>query len=192
MLSASSLHAQNGSLQKAFQESYELEEQGEYTQAISKVKNVYLETSYEANLRLGWLHYSAGLFTDAMAYYQKCMDLYPMSIEAKFGYALPASALGHWDKVLTQYQSILKIDHQNTKANYYAGQIYYGRLDYGTAEKYFEKVVNLYPFDYDSLLMLGWTKYFLGKSSEAKVLFKKVLLYDPADESAKEGLSLLK
>jgi hypothetical protein len=51
--------------------------------------------------------------------------------------------------------------------------------------------VDLYPFGYDGLLMLGWTSYFLGSYNEAKVLFNKVKLYNPNDASANEGLQLL-
>ena len=66
------------------------------------------------------------------------------------------------------------------------------RKDYKQAYIFFEKVVNLYPFDYQSLLMLGWTNYRLGKPREAKILFNKALLYSPGDASAKEGLALVK
>jgi len=40
--------------------------------------------------------------------------------------------------------------------------------------------------------MSGWNYYFLGKYSEAKELFNRVLLYSPSDTSAKEGLGLIK
>jgi tetratricopeptide (TPR) repeat protein len=180
------------SLQNAFTKSYELEQSEDYQQAADTLKKVCGNDSYECNLRLGWLSYKAGDYTGALRYYQACIDLKPLSIEARQGYALPASTLGHWDGVLGKYQEILHIDPNHSLTNYRTGSIYYSRKDYKSAEKHFEKVVNLYPFDYDSLLMLGWTKYFLGKHSEAKVLFNKVLLYAPGDESATEGLGLLK
>lgn len=179
-------------MQAAFKESYALEAEGKFTEAVRTLQTVARENGYEVNLRLGWLNYRAGNYTDALEYYQKCIQMRPLSLEARFGYVLPAGELGHWDQVLAKYKEVLGIDVYNTKANYYAGLIYYNRADYATAEKYFQKVVNLYPFDYDSLLMLAWTKYFLGKSSEAKVLFNKVLLYSPGDESAAEGLGLIK
>ncbi len=186
------ISAQNTSLQDAFKNSYELEKEGEYSKAINALKKVYDDNSYELNLRLGWLHYSSGLFTEAAAYYQKGIELKPLSIEARLGYALPTSALGNWEQVLTTYKAILQIDPNHSTTNYRIGLIFYGRQDYKTAERYFEKVLNSYPFDYDSLLMLGWTKYFLGKRNEAKVLFNKVLLYSPEDDSALEGLDLVK
>jgi tetratricopeptide (TPR) repeat protein len=88
--------------------------------------------------------------------------------------------------------SILSIDPYNSSVNYKLGLIYYYKPDYATAYKYFEKVVNMYPFDYYSSLMFAWTSYQLGKTREAEVLFNKVLLISPDDKSAFEGLSILK
>ena len=191
---ASAIHAQSDLkvIESAFESSYSMETKGEYANAVSTLKAVYNETSYEINLRLGWLTYLSGLFTESTAYYQKAIKLKPYSSEAKFGYAFPASAMGNWDQVITQYQEILKIDPQNTLANYRMGSIAYGKNDFTTAEKYLEKVVNLYPFDYDSNILFAWTNYKLGKLRESQVLFHKVLLIKPKDSSAMEGLGLIK
>jgi len=189
----SSSQAQNyKTIQDAFEKSYLYEYSGDYSKAIDGLKEVYSEETYEINLRLGWLTYMAGFFTESTAYYQKAIDLKPLSIEAKFGYVYPASALGNWEQVKKQYNEILKIDDQNTLANYRMGSIYYGNEDYTSALKYFEKLVNLYPFDYDGLLMYAWTNLKLGKFREAEVLFNKVLMNQPNDESALQGLELIK
>jgi tetratricopeptide (TPR) repeat protein len=179
-------------LREAFGKSQQYESRGNFTEAIAALKNVYQEDSYEVNLRLGWVTYLNGLFTESAAYYQKAITLKPYSLEAKFGYVYPASALGNWDQVISQYKSILAIDPQNTTANYRMGSIFYGRKDYTAAEKYLEKVVNLYPFDYDSMILYAWTNFKLGKLREAQVLFNKVLLNKPTDTSALEGLGLIK
>jgi tetratricopeptide (TPR) repeat protein len=179
-------------IETAFESSYAMETKGEYANGVSTLKAVYNENSYEINLRLGWLTYLSGLFTESSAYYQKAIKLRPYAIEAKFGYAYPASALGNWDQVVMKYQEILKIDPQNTLANYRMGSIAYGKNDFPSAEKYLEKVVNLYPFDYDSNILYAWTNYKLGKLRESQVLFHKVLLIKPRDSSAMEGLGLIK
>ena len=179
-------------LQDAFSKSYAYESRGNFTDAITTMKAIYQEDSYEINLRLGWVTYLAGLFTESTAYYQKAIKLKPYAIEAKIGFANPSSALGNWDQVITQYDEILAIDPQSTIVNYRMGSIYYGRKDYTKAEKYLEKVINLYPFDYDSMILYAWTEYRLGKLREAQVLFNKVLLMRPIDTSAKEGLGLIK
>jgi tetratricopeptide (TPR) repeat protein len=194
IVSSFTLFSQNNqvTLQAAFSKSYQYEYKGNYTDAITTLKTVYQEDSYEINLRLGWVTYLAGLFTESSAYYQKAIAMKPYSIEAKLGFANSASALGNWDQVIAQYNDILAIDSQNSLTNYRMGSIYYGRKDYTKAEKYLEKVVNLYPFDYDSNILFAWTNLKLGKLREAQVLFNKVLLIKPTDSSALEGLGLIK
>lgn len=184
--------AQSKAMLAAFKESYQLEVRWEYEKAIELLEGVYDQKSYECNLRLGWLYYSARQYEESSKYYQKAIDARPMSIEARLGFVLPEAALSKWDSVLEKYEEILKMDPNNSVVNYRVGSIYYGRKSYKKAEEHFEKVINLYPFDYNSLLMQGWTKYFLGKTTEAKVLFNKVLLYSPDDKSALEGLALIK
>ena len=179
-------------LQSAFVKSYELEGQGEYTRAVAALKAAYDPEMYELNLRLGWLNYMAGNFTESSGFYRTAISLKPLSVEARLGLVLPVSSLGNWDEVLGIYQDILEIDPKNSTVNYRLGSLYYYREEYKKAEQHLETVVNLYPFDYDSLLMLAWTKLQMGKNSEAQLLFQKVLLYAPEDSSALEGLELLK
>jgi TolA-binding protein len=102
------------------------------------------------------------------------------------------SAIESWENVKNQYLQILKIDPQNTVANYWLGVIYYNRKNYNSSEKLFEKVVNLYPLDYDSIIMLAWTKLNLGKATDAKSLFYQALVIRPNDNSALSGLKQLK
>jgi tetratricopeptide (TPR) repeat protein len=179
-------------LTAAFSSSYANEKSGKYGDAAASLKAVYDADSYEINLRLGWLTYLEGEFTQSLGYYNKAIELMPYAIEPRFGMVLPASSLGNWDMVIGQYNRILAIDPSNTVCLYRMGLISYDKKDFKQAYQYFEKVVNLYPFDYQSVLMLGWTNYKLGKTREAKVLFSKALLYYPDDASAKEGLNLIK
>lgn len=176
----------------AFQQSYIHEGSGEFQEAMQVLKNVYDERSYEINLRLGWLAYLSGLFSESIAFYNKSINLMPYSIEARFGIVYPESALGNWNRVINQYEKILEISPNNTVASHRLGLIYYGREEYSIAYKYFEKVVNLFPFDYDGLIMFAWTNYNLKKYREAKVLFQKALMHTPGGSSALEGLDLLK
>jgi tetratricopeptide (TPR) repeat protein len=179
-------------LTAAFSDSYEKEKSGKYSEAASALKAYYDANSYEINLRLGWLTYLQGQFSESVNYYNKAAELMPYAIEPRLGVVLPASSLGNWEMVISQYNKILTIDPNNTVTLYRMGLISYDKKEYIQAYKYFEKVVNLYPFDYQSVLMLAWTNYKLGKTREAKILFNKALLYYPEDTSAKEGLTLIK
>ena len=192
MFSLNIIQAQSKSeLQKAFSESYTLEAEGNYSGAADKLKELYEESSYEINARMGWLTYMAGNFTESIAFYQKAISLNPYALEPKFGIVLPQSALGNWNAVMKHYKDILEIDPMNTTAIYKMGMIYYGREEYEEASRHFEKVVNLYPFDYDSVIMYAWSQFKMGNLREARVLFNKALLINPGDESALEGLGLI-
>jgi len=179
-------------LEQAFSRSYELEKNGDFSASAEELKKFYDESSYEINLRLGWLHYNAGLFDESVIFYSRAQKLKPYSEEARFGLILPKAALGEWNDVIELYDKILEINPNNTVAMYRLGLVYYGRKNYDKAYPLFKKVTDLYPFGYDGLLMLAWTSYFTGNYNQAKVLFNKVKLYNPDDESANEGLQLIK
>jgi len=192
LITVVSVRAQDDPVRAAFSTSYALEKNADYIDAIAQLKKVYDEKSYEINLRLGWLDYEAGYYLEAMSYYQKAINLMPFAIEPRFGFVLPATAVGDMDKVEAQYNKILEVDPQNAIANYNLGLIAFNRKDYKTASNYFSIVVNLYPFDYYSLLKLALTDLQLGNYSKSKILFNKVLLYAPTDTSALNGLSYIK
>lgn len=179
-------------LEAAFSKSYTFEKNSDFSASMDALKKVYDESSYELNLRLGWLNYNAGLFDESVIFYSRAQQLKPYAEEARFGLILPFAALGKWNDVIKTYDEILAVSPNNTVALYRLGLVYYGRKDYNKAHTLFKKVVDLYPFGYDGLLMMGWTSYFLGNNNQAKVLFNKVKLYNPGDKSANEGLNLMK
>ncbi len=188
----SNASAQTSKYSAAFHKSYEFEKTSNYSSAIKELTNIYKADDYFLNIRFGWLYYLSKNHTESIKYYEKAITLKPYAIEAKFGCIKPLSAIENWEKVKDQYHKILKIDPQNTVANYWLGVIYYNRKDYVAANKLFEKVVNLYPLDYDSVIMLAWTKLNLAKNNEAKVLFNHALTLRPNDSSALSGLKLIK
>ena len=179
----------NAVLQRAFHNSYVSEGNKNYQAAISDITPYYSDDNYEINIRLGWLHYLNKNYLASQSYYARAVNLRPMSIEAKFGYIRPLSFLQSWDKVLEQYLNILKIDPQNTQANYWTGVLYYNRKQYSSAIKYFKAIVTLYPFDYDGNHMLGWATLMSGKKAESKIYFERALIIKPGDESSTDGLN---
>ena len=134
---------------------------------------MYDENSYEVNLRLGWLGYLAGSFTESKAYYTRAVSLMPYSVEARLGLVYPLAALGNMTEVVTQYEKILEIIPNYSLVLHRMGLIYYGKGDYEAARKYFDKVVNLFPFDYDALAMLGWTYFKMNNTREARGPFSE-------------------
>ena len=186
------LSAQNKpTIPQAFANSYISEGNKEYSKAITDLLQVYDSKSYEINVRLGWLYYYMASYEESQKYYTQAIQLKPNSIESRLGFVLPASALAYWDKVLEQYLEILKIDDKNSTVNYFVGLIYFNRNDFTRAEKYFEKVYSLYPFNYDTVIILALTKEKLKKNIEAKEYYNKALIFYPNDETALEGLKTI-
>ena len=176
-------------MQKAFHDSYADESKKNYPAAIADISPYYSDSNYEINLRMGWLNFMNKNYTTSESYYAKAVALKPNAIEARFGYIKPLSLLSVWNKVLEQYNAILKLDPQNTQANYWTGILYYNRKQYDAAVKYFGKLIVLYPFDYDGNQMLGWSMLMSGKKAEARAYFEKGLLIKPDDASCLDGLS---
>ncbi len=179
-------------IEVAFKNSYANEVKGEYSKAVNQMKKVYNASSYEINIRLAWLSYEAGQYTESLAYYTKCSELRPLSIEALLGLTFPASAMGNWEKVIIAYKKVLKIDKYNYTANLRLGQIYLNRTEYKAADNYLQLLLNMYPFTYDVVLNSAWNNYYMSKYREAKVLFERVMWLNPGDESAKSGLENIK
>jgi tetratricopeptide (TPR) repeat protein len=182
----------NTKVYESFIESYGLEATGNYSNAIEKIIEIYSADSYDMNIRLGWLYYNLGNYPESQKYYQIATQILPYSIEAKLGYVLSVSGLGYWDKVIEVYNDIILIDPQNTLVNYRMGSIYYERKQYEKAYNFLENVINLYPNDFDAILLFAWTHYQMGKLKDAKVLFNKALLIKPNNASAQYGLGLIK
>ena len=186
------LQAQNKEITAAFSRSYEYEYTKKHDAAIAELNSVYVATSYEMNLRLGWLCYLAGKNKESISYYQKAIANMPAATEPKWAIITVYTKTENWTEIEKTYLSILKLDSKNANANYNLGLIYYYRKNYVEAKKYFDVSLNQTPFGYNYLLMSAWTNYFLGNKSNASVLFNKVLLYAPNDASALEGLGLIK
>lgn len=181
--------AQTDNAVTAFSKSYDFEKKLDYEGAIDALKSL---STYEANMRLGYLYGKIGFNRTSLSYYESAATQMPASAEARTAITYPANALGNTEKIAEQYNKILANEPFNTSANYNLGTIYYYKNDFPKALSCFEKTLVAYPFNYDALLMAAWCNVKLQKNTEAEALFNKVLLYSPLDKSAWEGLNLLK
>ncbi len=174
---------------KAFKASYINETNQDYQNAIDDLLEIYVSSSYVVNLRLGWLYYKQREYSKSTTHYNNAISLQKNSIEARFGIINPMTAMGNTNDVKVQYQKILKIDHRNSRANYYLGYLYFINKDWGKAEILLKRVLMLYPFDYNSNVLLGKTYVKNGKLKEAKEVLNNALYYNP---QSKEVMNLIK
>jgi tetratricopeptide (TPR) repeat protein len=192
LILSTSLFAQNDKRISAFKKSIEQEKKIDYSSAIETIYGLNDSTTYDVNLRLGWLCYKAGFKKKSLYYYEKAIQLAPNAIEPRYGFGYPAYLLEDFSALIEMDKKILEIDPNNKSVNTNLAYIYYYNKDYKNALVYFDKVVKLYPFDYDNNLMMGWSNLKLGNSLEAEQYFNVALLYYPKDISANEGISYIK
>jgi len=187
------INAQKNELLSAFEESYKIEKNQEYSNAARDLEAIYLKyiSNYEINLRLGWLRNLSGDLKLSINYYSKAMELKPLAIEAIYGKILPLIGQGKYNKVIQLAKKALVIAPNDSKAEYYMGLGYYYEKNYLKSEKYLEKAINKYPFDLDINLMLGWTKLALGKKNEAKSLFLVAQRNSPDNRRVKTAIELI-
>jgi tetratricopeptide (TPR) repeat protein len=188
-----SVNAQNGELLNAFEKSYLYEKNQEYTKAVASLAVVYnkYQTNFETNLRLGWLHYLSGNLKESNIYYAKAIELKPMALEAIFGNILPLLAQGKYGNIEVLANKAISIAPNDSRAEYYIGLVSYYQKDYLKSERFFEKAINQYPFDLDLNLMLGWSKFALGKKNEAKALFQVAQRHSPNSAAVKTAIDLI-
>ena len=169
----------------AFSASYAAEAAKDYPKAITELQAVYNDDFYEANLRLGWLHYQKKEYALSQKYYRQAMKNRPDSVEAMFGFVNPAAAVQNWADVFTTYQKILAADPANTVANYRIALMYYYRKEWAAATRHLQMVIDHYPFDYDSILLMAQVKLAEGKLAESKAYYQRALLYNPSNDAIK-------
>jgi tetratricopeptide (TPR) repeat protein len=189
-LSTISFSQDSKAMRDAFANSFIYESKVQYPEAIKEMLNMYSDKSYLINCRIGWLSYLNKEYANSIKYYKIACTLNPEASEPLWGLALPLLATEKWADLENTYLKITRYDPKNSLVNYRLGMIYYYRKNYVEAIKYFDITLTLYPLDYDAILMSAWTKYFLGKKDEAKVLFNRILLMYQQDASAIEGLTL--
>jgi tetratricopeptide (TPR) repeat protein len=170
----------------AFSKSYTYEYDTKYDKAIEVLQAVQLK-SYQLNLRLGWLYYLKKDYPKSESYYRKSLEMEPQSIEARYGLVLPLAAVSNWNSVLITYLEIIKIDPLNSTANYRIASIYYNRKEYDAAFAYLNKLLKLYPFDYDINLLAGKIAAAQRKNAESKKYFMRALEYNPQSEEAQKA-----
>lgn len=188
-----STNAQNSDLLSAFEKSYLHEKNQDYAKAIASLTSIYNknQTNFETNLRLGWLHYLLGNLKESNSYYAKAIELKPMALEAIYGNILPLLAQGKYSNVEALANKAISIAPNDSRAEYYMGVASYYQKDYLKSERFLEKAINQYPFDLDLNLMLGWTKFALGKKNEAKALFQVAQRHSPNSAAVKTAIDLI-
>ncbi len=173
-----------------YRRSFEMEKAERYQEAIRALAPVYeaYPNGYTVNLRMGWLFYLNGSFTNALAHYDVAATALPFSLEPKLGRLLPLLAQERWGEAEALAYQVVSVDHYN----------YYGNLRLLVAlrnQKKLEpayqialKMTGAYPTDMYFLVELALVNDARGDKAEAARLFGEILILYPDNETARSYL----
>lgn len=184
------VQAGNLNYYQAFRDSYRYEKMGAYRDAIRAILPVYQEHPrfYLVNLRLGWLYYLSGKYGNAIAHYQKALEIRPQSFEAMLGLSLPLMAQKRWSKVERLMNQLVSQDRYNFYGNLRLAIALRLQNKANLAEKVCRRMLSRYPTSLPFLVELGQDLWWQGKKDEARRVLRQVLLLDPENVVARDLL----
>ena len=172
-------------------DSYRLEANKDYTQALAKMNKVYEEnqSDYFSNFRLGWLYNLNKKYDKTIEHYELAAKLAPESLEPWLALSILTFNLGNNEKLLSVTEEILK----RAPTNYYGLQrgvtacIKLKNFDLGLLKV--NKGLEMYPTDTIFLEQKGYILKQMNKTSEAKKVLEFLKLLSPENAYAKSILN---
>ena len=174
----------------AYARSFGHERTQAYDDAVRALAPVYeaYPNGYTVNLRMGWLFYLNGNYTNAVAHYEVAEAAAPTAFEPRLGRMLPLLAQERWAEAEALGYQIVSLDHYS----------YYGNLRLAIALRMQGKVdpayqvalkmVTAYPTDILHLVEFARIVEARGDVEEARRLYGEILILDPENEAARRAL----
>lgn len=178
-------------LGKLWQESVTAESNGDAPQAMEKLM-AYAKgggDSYLANLRAGWLNYSAQKYEDAARYYTTAAKLQPNALNPRLGLLNVAQAKSDVAAATATADAVLKIEPTNYRALMAYAWGCFQAKDYRRAAGAYQKVLGMYPEDQDGISGAAWCQLYEGQKREALDLFHRLMSLNPEYANARQGLA---
>ena len=170
-------------------ESYRNEAIVEYAIAADALKPYIKHEKTEfVMLRHGWLNYLQGNYNESIDDYKEALELNSESLDAMLGATLPLLAQKRWREAANFATKVLSIAPWNYYAHIRLMICEEGQNQWRSLELHAESVARRYPADATILVYLGRTKARLGKTREARSIFKKVLRRIPGHLEATQYL----
>lgn len=172
-----------------FRQSYALEAESKYEQALAHMEQVHTSDSsdYVSALRVGWLRYLLGRYTDSEAAYREVILLKPAAIEPKLGIMLPLMAQRKWKEAEVMGYKVLDLAPSESIA---MGRMAYVQFMLGNFQQalvFYEMVLEQYPSNAEMRAGRAWSLLKLGRNDQAREEFDRVLRFAPDLETAQQG-----
>lgn len=174
-----------------YRASYTAEANRDYPGAIASMRSIESRgSSYFVKARLGWLYYLTGDFASSARYYRDAAAAAPRAIEPRLGLTLPLMASKSYRELERACRDVLALDPSNGVGRARLALALYMIGNYPDSATTYRKLMEDYPAELDHQTGLGWALVKMGKTAEAKQLFRQVLAVSPDNANAKAGMAL--
>ena len=155
--------------ERTINDSYNFEARSDFQNALSVMNELSAKEPTDAfyRIRTAWLQYLLGSYTEAIQSYQQsiklldCLDAYTGIINCQL-------ALGNYSEAIRVADSQLTIHKQNPTLLSKAAYAAYLKKDYTLAASYYQRAIDLYPWDMETRGYLINNLYLAGQTNEAK------------------------
>ena len=185
-LSATCVPAQEA----AWQNSYQLETAGKYSEAIAALDPVPAN-SPDAEFKLirrGWLFYQPGSFNESIREYRLAIERNGKSLDARLGVTLPLLAQKRWREAEQNARAALELAPNNYTGLLRLTLAQEGQRDWTNMARTAESMVMFYPTDATAYVYLARANAWLNKRDEANAAYTAVLSRYPGHLEAKAYL----
>lgn len=185
-LSSTSVVAQEA----AWQNSYQLETAGKYSDAIAALDQV-AANGPDAELKVlrrAWLYYSQGSYNDSIREYRLAIERNGKSIDARLGAILPLLAQKRWREAEQGLRTVLDMAPNHYTALLRLAVCQEGQRDWAAMAKTATTLVASYPSDASAYVYLARANAWLSKRDEAIAAYSAALSRYPGHLEAKAYL----
>jgi tetratricopeptide (TPR) repeat protein len=173
--------------ESVWQNSYQFESAGKYSEAIFAMETV-AANGPDAELKLlrrGWLFYQTGKFDESIREYRLALERNSHSIDARLGIMLPMLASKRWREAEQVARTVLELAPHNYTASLRLAIAQEGLQDWAALTKTATTLVADYPSDATAYTYLARANAWQGKRPEALAAYSAVLARYPAHLEAK-------
>ncbi|MEJ2540247.1 MAG: hypothetical protein P8188_09785, partial [Gemmatimonadota bacterium] len=174
----------------AYARSFTYERTQAYDDAIRALAPVYdaVPNGYTVNLRMGWLFYLNGNYSNSITHYEVAEAAAPGALEPRLGHLLPLLAQERWADAEALGYQVVSADHFSYYGNLRLAIALrmQGKLD--AAYQVALKMITAYPTDVLHLVEFARIVDARGDAPEAARLFREILILDPENEAARQYL----
>ncbi len=182
-----------GQSKASITDSYNAETARNYTRALQIMEDLSANDPNDEFyiLRIAWLQYLLGSYNESMKNYQKSNNLYP-SLDAQTGILNCQLALGMWNEAHNQAEHILQNFPQNIAVLSKAAYSTYMLQNYRATADYYQRIVNIFPWDMESRGYLVNNLYLSKDIENARQHYQILKKYAPDSAMAKEYSKIFK